>query len=165
MPAVNADGGKVPVEDRSSRIRQALPSDGDAVRALVDEAYRHYVARLGKLPMPMRDDYDRRIADQQAWVDDEDGDIVGLVVLEDQPDALLLDNVAVKPAAQGKGRGRALIAFAEQEARRRGYAEIRLYTHELMVENIARYQRLGFSELHRVHEKGYDRVYMTKKLR
>ena len=146
-------------------IRQALPSDGDDVRALVDAAYRHYVPRLGKPPGPMRDDYDRRIADGQAWVDDEGGDIVGLVVLEEQPDGLLLENVAVKPAAQGKGRGRALIAFAEQEAQRRGFTKIRLYTHELMVENIALYQRLGFSEIGRVREKGYDRVYMAKELR
>jgi ribosomal protein S18 acetylase RimI-like enzyme len=146
-------------------IRQALPGDGNDVRALVDAAYRHYVPRLGIRPGPMRDDYDRRIADRQAWVDDENGTIIGLVVLEDQPEFLLLGNVAVAPAAQGQGRGRVLIAFAEHEARQRGYTEIRLYTHERMVENIALYQRLGFHEIRRVHEKGYDRVYMAKDLR
>ena len=58
----------------------------------------------------------------------------------------------------------ALIDFAEAEARRRGFAEIQLYTHALMTENIALYRRIGFVETHRVSEKGYDRVYMSKRL-
>ena len=88
-----------------------------------------------------------------------------ILVLEDaEGGALLLDNLAVAPNAQGKGHGRTLVAFAEAEARRRGHAEIRLYTHVLMAENLAIYGRLGFAETHRVTEKGYDRVYMMKRL-
>jgi hypothetical protein len=33
-----------------------------------------------------------------------------------------------------------------------------------MHENIALYQRIGFVETHRVSEKGYARVYMTKRV-
>jgi hypothetical protein len=33
-----------------------------------------------------------------------------------------------------------------------------------MTENIALYTRIGFVETHRISEKGYDRVYMTKQL-
>ena len=80
------------------------------------------------------------------------------------PAGFLLDNIAVLPDCQGKGFGRALIEFAEAEARRRGFGEIHLYTHALMTENIALYRRIGFVETHRVSEKGYDRVYMTKRL-
>ena len=65
---------------------------------------------------------------------------------------------------RGEGFGRALIEFAEAETRRRGFGEIHLYTHALMSENIALYRRLGFVETHRVSEKGYNRVYMTKRL-
>jgi ribosomal protein S18 acetylase RimI-like enzyme len=68
------------------------------------------------------------------------------------------------PAYQGKGVGRALLEFAEAEARRRGFAAIHLYTHEMMTENIGLYQRIGYVETRRVTEKGYDRVYMTKQL-
>lgn len=144
-------------------IRPARPEDGDAVRQLVLDAYGHYVARMGKPPGPMLDDYDRRIADGQAWVLEEGGQLAGMLVLEDQGDgALLLDNVAVAPSAQGKGYGRALVAFAEAEARRRGLGEVRLYTHVLMTENLALYARLGFRETGRVSEKGYERVYMAK---
>jgi GNAT superfamily N-acetyltransferase len=51
-----------------------------------------------------------------------------LIVLLPKPDHLLLDNIAVAPARQGSGLGRWLLAFAEAEAVRRGYGEIRLYT-------------------------------------
>ncbi len=112
----------------------------------------------------MHDDYQRRIAAGQTWVMEREGAIVGLLVLENLPAALLLDNVAVAPAEQGKGYGRRLIAFAEQEARRRGYGEVRLYTHVLMTENIARYRHLGFTELGLLREKEFARVFMAKRL-
>ena len=144
-------------------IRPARPEDAPAVRQLVQDAYGHYVARMGKPPGPMLDDYDRRIADGQAWVLEDEGRLAGALVLEDLPGGvLLLDNVAVALSAQGKGYGRALVAFAEVEARRRGHAEVRLYTHVLMRENLALYARLGFRETGRVSEKGYERVYMAK---
>lgn len=144
-------------------IRLAQPSEAETIRALVREAYGHYVERIGFEPGPMKDDYHRRVAERQAWVLEEDGEIAGLVVLvEDRPEALLLENVAVAPAAQKKGYGRRLIAFAEEEARRRGYGELHLYTHMLMTENIALYQHLGFREIGRMQEKGYHRVYMAK---
>jgi GNAT superfamily N-acetyltransferase len=127
-------------------------------------AYRHYIPRIGKPPGPMLDDYEQRIAAGQTWVLDEAGRIVGILVLEETPPGFLLDNIAVLPAFHGKGFGRVLIEFAEAEARRRGFADIHLYTHALMHENIALYQRIGFVETHRVSEKGYARVYMTKRL-
>jgi len=145
-------------------IRLAGSGDLEAVRSLVHDAYAHYVPRIGRQPGPMRDDYERRIAAAQVWLLEGDRTLLGLVVLEDQDGFLLLDNVAVAPAAQGRGFGRKLMTFAEEEATRRGFDEIRLYTHILMVENIALYQRLGFVETARVHEKGFDRVYMAKRL-
>lgn len=145
-------------------IRPARAEDIPTVKQIVDSAYRHYIARICKPPGPMLDDYARRIGDGQAWVLEDNGVIAGLLVLEDSSGALLLDNVAIDPAAQGKGHGRALIGFAEQEARGRGYREVRLYTHVLMTENLALYARLGFRETGRVREKGYERVYMTKAL-
>jgi len=142
-------------------IRPALPSEVDAVRGLVRDAYTRWVARFGREPSPMQGDYARLIADGQAWVLEVEGEIVGLVVLEDQPEALQMPNIAVASAAQGKGYGRRLIAFAEEEAKRRGYGEIRLYVNALMVENVALYQHLGFNEIGRIHGKDFDRVYLS----
>ncbi|HEY1935432.1 MAG TPA: GNAT family N-acetyltransferase [Acetobacteraceae bacterium] len=145
-------------------IRPAQMHDADAVRDIVHAAYCHYIARIGKEPGPMLDDYARRITDGQTWVLEDAGRILGILVLEDRPDSLLLDNIAVAPDAQGSGHGRTLMVFAESEARRRGYTDIWLYTHALMTENQVLYRRLGYVETARITEKGFDRVYMTKTL-
>jgi ribosomal protein S18 acetylase RimI-like enzyme len=112
----------------------------------------------------MGDDYAARIAAGQVWVLEDAGGLAGALVLEAGPDGFLLDNIAVAPGQQGRGLGRRLIAFAEDQARAAGYAAVRLYTHVKMTENIALYARLGFVETGRVSEKGFDRIYMEKPL-
>lgn len=147
-----------------TRIEAATSADAPAVSALVAEAYAKYVPRIGREPGPMRDDYGARIADGAVWVARDGAALAGILVLLDRPDYLLLDNVAVSAAAQGRGVGRALMAFAEAEACRRGYAEVRLYTHQMMTENIAMYPRLGYQETGRGIEDGYARVFFAKRL-
>ena len=148
----------------SPSIRRADPGDAKTVRVIVDAAYRGYIPRIGKPPGPMLDDYPGRIAAGQVWVLAAGDSIVGVLVLEEGPDGLLLDNIAVAPREQGKGHGRVLLDFAEAEAARRGWREIRLYTHAMMTENISLYLRTGYVETGRVREKGFDRVYMSKQL-
>lgn len=150
-------------------IRPARPDDRAAVEAIVAAAYSVYVERIGKPPGPMLDDYARLIAQGHVSVLDAGEEpqgtaIVAIIVLLAKADHLLLDNIAVHPAHQGRGLGRRLILFAEAEARHRGHTELRLYTHAKMTENIALYQRIGFAETGRAQQGGYDRVFMTKRL-
>ncbi len=145
-------------------IRAARPADVAPIVAIVDRAYEIYIPRIGKKPGPMLDDYAARVAEGAVWVAEQDGQVAGLIVLLPESDHLLLDNVAVAPEAHGRGIGRALVAFAEAEARRCGTPEIRLYTHEKMTENVALYPRLGYEETHRAQQAGYDRVFFRKKL-
>jgi ribosomal protein S18 acetylase RimI-like enzyme len=146
-------------------IRRAEPADRAVVEAIVEAAYSPYIARMGKPPGPMLDDYVALIAQGAVSVlEDSAGEIAAIIVLLPKPDHLLLDNIAVSPNRQGQGFGRRLIEFAEAEARRLGHRELRLYTHETMTENIALYTRIGFVETGRGHEAGYDRVFMTKRL-
>ncbi len=130
----------------------------------MDAAYRPYIARIGKPPGPMLADYADVIAWYRVFVAEDEARIVGLVVLVTEGEHALLDNVAVHPDMQGRGLGRRLIAFAEDEARRLGFGSIELYTHELMTENQALYARLGYREFDRRTEDGYPRVYMRKAL-
>jgi len=147
------------------RIRVATGADVPAIADIVDQAYRHYIGRIGKPPGPMLDDYAARVSEGVVWVLENDTAIAGIIVLLPAPDYLLLDNIAVSPPHQGAGFGRRLLAFAEAEALRRGYREIRLYTHQTMVENQRLYASIGYEETGRGTAAGYDRVFMRKRLR
>lgn len=143
-------------------IRSAAPADLAAIEAIVQSAYSHYVQRIGRKPGPMLDDYLSLIRDSRVYVTERRGIIGGILVLVPQDDAMLLDNVAVAPEAQGQGLGRKLLMFAEQQAAEAGFRLIRLYTNEAMTENIDLYQRIGYRETHRAEEHGLRRVYMAK---
>jgi GNAT superfamily N-acetyltransferase len=143
-------------------IRKATAADLEPVRSMVVAAYEGYIPRVGAKPGPMRADYDALIRAGQVWLAEEDGAPVGLLVLAPQPDHLLLENIAVTPAAQGRGIGTRLMGFVEDEARRLGLAEIRLYTHVTMTENIAYYGRRGYVETHRATDQGFTRVFFRK---
>ena len=145
-------------------IRLARAADASTITAIVDDAYSIYLARNGKIPGPMRDDYARLIDAERVHVLEDAGEIIGLVVLIPEQQTMLLDNVAVSPRAQGRGFGVRLIAFAEQTARAGGFGIIRLYTQDIMTENLALYSRLAFVETHRGEEFGLQRVYMSKTL-
>lgn len=129
---------------------------------IVANAYQKYVERIGKPPGPMLDDYSVHVRAHAAWVAEVGGEAVGLIVLLPEDDHLLLDNVAIDPAYRGRKIGRALLAFAEKEATRRGYPELRLYTHEKMTENLAMYPALGWEETGRGEQCGYRRVFFRK---
>lgn len=146
------------------RIRAATAADVPVIVQIVEQAYRHYIPRIGKPPGPMLDDYDARVSEGVVWVIGERPSIAGIIVLLPRPEYLLLDNIAVAPARQGSGLGRRLLAFAEAEAVRRGYREIRLYTHQTMTENQRLYAAIGYEETGRGTEAGYERVFMRKRL-
>ena len=147
------------------RIRAATAADVPAIVDTVDRAYRHYIVRIGKPPGPMLDDYAARLSEDAVWVLQDGPAIAGILVLLSAPEYLLLDNIAIAPERQGRGLGRRLLAFAESEALRRGYREIRLYTHQTMIENQRLYASIGYEERGRGSEAGYDRVFMRKPLR
>ena len=104
-----------------AEIRLARSEEADAIRALVRAAYAIYVLRIGREPSPMNDDYPELIGAAKVWVIDDEGELAGVVVLEDTPDAL-------------------------------------------QVENVARYPKLGYVEVGRGHEHGFDRVFFRKEL-
>src|SRR2546423_13865800 len=90
-------------------IRRAVPSEADVVAAITDAAYGHYVARIGRKPQPMVTDYSSMIAEQQVWLLDLEDQPVGVLVLVDKQDHLLIYSVAVSPQYQKRGLGRQLL--------------------------------------------------------
>ncbi|WP_375463637.1 GNAT family N-acetyltransferase [uncultured Methylobacterium sp.] len=147
-----------------TEIRLARAADRAAVEAIVAAAYAPYVARIGRNPAPMDDDYAALIAAGRVHVLVVEGAVRGLVVLIPRADALFIDNVAVAPELRGRGLGRSLLRFAEAAARRSGLDTIRLCTNEAMTENRALYARIGFAETGRGEQAGFKRIDMVKRL-
>jgi N-acetylglutamate synthase-like GNAT family acetyltransferase len=75
-----------------------------------------YEVRIGRPPAPVTADYAAAVARGEVWVAQREDDLVGLLVLVDRPDHVLLENVAVIPSAQGSGVGARLLAHAEAHA-------------------------------------------------
>jgi GNAT superfamily N-acetyltransferase len=145
-------------------LRSATGADAPNVAALVDAAYGNYVERIGMMPRPMTEDYAEVIAKRQVTLAESHGTIVGVIVLTVDDEGFVIDNVAVDPSHRGKGLGRALLKFAEAEARRAGFDSIYLYTHEKMNENLAIYSRIGYVEYDRSSQGEFSLVYMRKHL-
>jgi GNAT superfamily N-acetyltransferase len=146
----------------SIQIRRADWGDLRAIEGVVESAYAKYVQRIGRRPGPMEVDYAEALARADVFVGVDGETVAGLSVLAPQSDHLLIENVAVLPSHQGRGFGRALLAHAEEWARRQGHRRLRLYTHESMVENIALYERLGYREERRASKNGFTLVFMVK---
>ncbi len=145
-------------------MRPARPDEAEAVGALVEAAFSRHIAAVGGRPMPMDDDHAARITRGEQYVidGDEPGTLAASIVLVEETDHLLVNNVAVAPDRQRQGHGRTLLAFAEDEARRRGLPEIRLHTHARMADNLIMYPRLGYVEAGRETRGDFDRVLFVK---
>ncbi|HTR84203.1 MAG TPA: GNAT family N-acetyltransferase [Reyranella sp.] len=143
-------------------IRPAKPSDEPQVRHCAEQAYARYVAAIGRKPAPMVADFAAQIAAGEVHVSvDDSGAFQGFIVFYAEDGHILLENVAVLPSAAGRGVGKALIGFCEDTARRRGM-NVHLYTNEKMVENLSIYPKLGYVEVGRRSEDGFNRVYFEK---
>jgi N-acetylglutamate synthase-like GNAT family acetyltransferase len=150
------------ITPEAGSLRRATAADLPAIRTLIDTAYAKYLTRMDKKPAPMLRDYGPSVEAGTTWV--AGFPIAAVLTLYPRDDCLLVENIAVDPAAQGRGLGRALMTFAEQEAARLGLARMALVTHEVMTENQAIYARLGYAEVERRAEDGYRRIYMEKPL-
>ena len=125
-------------------LRRAAAADAAAVQALTRQAYAKWVPLIGREPKPMQADYERAVREHRIDLALLGGALAGLIETIDRPDHLLIENVAVAPAFQGRGVGRRLMAHAEQLAAEQGHAELRLYTNARFEENVALYRRLGY---------------------
>lgn len=93
-----------------------------------------------------------------------DGEFAGYAVSYPEDDHVHLENIAVAPRFAGRGVGKQLIAEVEAVARESGFAAVELYTNEAMTENLAMYPKLGYAEIERRREDGFNRVFYRKSL-
>ena len=146
-------------------LRRAVASDAPAIRALTREAYAKWVPLIGREPKPMTADYAEAVRHHRIDLLHLDGVLAALIETIAEADHLLIENVAVSPAFQGRGLGRKLMAHAEELAASAGHGETRLYTNNLFTQNIELYRKLGYRvDREEVLEIGVA-VHMSKPIR
>jgi len=146
-------------------IRPAIASDEDAIRACAEHAYSRYIGVIGRKPAPMLADFAAQIAAGQVYVaTGEQAELQGFIVFFAVDRHMFLENVAVSEAGRGRGIGKSLVQFCEAQARRLGLGSVHLYTNAKMTANLSIYPRLGYVEVERRSEDGFDRVYFEKRL-
>ena len=146
------------------QLRRAVAADAAAVAALTREAYARWIPVTGREPKPMGADYQAAIANHRIDLAYLAGELAGLIETIAQADHLLVENVAVAPAHQGRGLGRQLMAHGEWLAGSLGYREIRLYTNKLFAGNVQLYLGLGYRLDREEHMNGGIAVHMSKPL-
>lgn len=153
----------------TAKIRRADPGDEQTVQRISADAYiPAYMSVLGTIPRPATEDYGPRIQRGEVWILEIEAESTGIVVLEENTDHLLLYSIAVRPEAQRKGYGKALLDFADKRAIELGLCEVRLYTNEQMERNLRLYRQHGFVQVgKRSHPSrpGQVLVDMVRKLR
>ncbi|WP_170131074.1 GNAT family N-acetyltransferase [Deinococcus yavapaiensis] len=126
----------------SLTVHVASPSDVPRIEALIGACGLHLATRGHRNwlpPYPL--DFVRRDQERgEAFVALLDGELVGTFALtalggevpwrEPSAPALYLHRLAVEPALQGRGWGQALLQAAQEEARARGAAWLRLDAYE-----------------------------------
>ena len=166
-PAAGPPANEGPATEKAGpalAIRRADPGDAETVIAIVQRAYEGYIESIGVRPVPLDADHSAAIRRGEVFVAAQDR-IVGIIELVVEPGHVLIENVAVDPAAQHRGTGRALLAFAERVARERGLTAVRLYTHREMRRNQGFYEQLGFDREAPPPGDETPRVFFVKRLR
>jgi ribosomal protein S18 acetylase RimI-like enzyme len=144
-------------------LRRAGPADAEAVAALTRAAYAKWIPVIGRAPKPMTADYEAAVRAHLIDLLYADGDLAALVECIREPDHLLIENLAVSPAYQGRGYGRRMLVHAEDLARELGLAEVRLYTNKLFAENVAFYRKHGYRLDGETAFKGGFLVHMSRR--
>jgi len=128
-------------------IRRAVPADGPAVREFVFATLRSY----GIEPDPEGLDADVMAFGTTGdgpvaeFVAEVDGRPVGSVALSPRGEGVAwLSKLFVDAAYRGRGLGRALLARAVAEGRRRGYDRIDLETRTIYREAVQLYESTGW---------------------
>jgi GNAT superfamily N-acetyltransferase len=145
-------------------LRWARPDETEKIAAFQRAAYDRNRAILGVEPIPLKADYAKILGDYEVWLYEDEAKLAGVLILEPRAADLLIWSVATAPEARGAGLGNQLLAAAETRARELGKHIIRLYTGELLVDNIAWYQRRGFAIEHTEVMSDRRIVHMKKTL-
>ena len=143
-------------------VRWAEAADRAAVIKVLQRAFADYdgmqppPGALGETEGSVRAHLSRGGSVALAYIE---GEPVGAMFAERTGDALFLSRVSVVPEKRGSGITARMVALAETSARQEGVGALTLRVREVLAQNLALFQRLGFRETGRHgHEAKPDTV-------
>ncbi len=149
--------------------RPAGRREAAALEALARAAFRPVAPRFGTYSPLTGLDIGRLIAERTVYVLDEEaapGDEIAepaaLMVARPGDRVLVIRLVAVRPDRQGRGLGRALVAYGEALARLSGLGRVELMVEQVLWEQVARYARLGYQPVDEREVDGVVRLTLRK---
>lgn len=142
--------------DPPHRLRGA--QDWHAVLALIQRAF---AAMAGRIDPPSSLHHltaaDLAAQSETAEIWAIGAPIRACMILTPKPAALYLGKLAVDPAHQRSGLGRALVSHAETRARALGLPVLGLQTRIELIENQAAFTAMGFAEVARTAHPGHTK--------
>lgn len=135
-------------------------SDWEALLALLHRAFAFMDGRIDPPSSLHRLDaagLAAKAAAEACLLAFRDGRLAGCIFCEPRAGCLYIGKLAVEPAMQGHGIGRALLAAAEAHARARGLPALELQTRVELVENHVAFAAMGFVRTGESAHAGYDR--------
>jgi len=153
-------------------LRGATAVDAPTVAATIAAAFEEYRGRLTPESGAFRETAEAIAAelarDCGAILAEQNGEILGCVMVKIVEGDLYLGRLAVVPAARGRGIARRLVEAVEDEARRRELDGVRLGVRIVLTENHRLFASLGYVEVSREAHEGFDHptsINMRKALR
>lgn len=146
------------------QIRRATTDDAPEVALLTRAAYAKWVPVIGREPLPMKADHAVAIREHRVELLLVDGVLAGLVEMICEPQWLLIENLAIAPAFQGRGCARILLEHAQQVARGQQLQGLRLFTNKQFSSKVDLYLHHGFAVDREEPFMGGFTVYMSKPL-
>lgn len=153
-------------------LRAATAVDAAVVAATIAAAFEQYRGQLVPESGAFRETAeaiaDELARDSGAILAEQNGEVLGCIMVKIVEGDLYFGRLAVVPAARGRGIARRLVEAVEDEARRRDLAGVRLGVRIVLTENQRLFASLGYVEISREAHEGFDHptsINMRKALR
>jgi predicted N-acetyltransferase YhbS len=141
-------------------LRAATVADATAIAAVIAASFAQYRGQLVPESGAFRETAATIAAELQrgagAIVAEQNGEMLGCVLVEEKEGDLYFGRLSVLPSARGQSLSKRLIGAVEAEARRRGLAGVRLGVRVVLTDNQRLFLALGYRETSREAHPGFN---------
>jgi predicted N-acetyltransferase YhbS len=145
--------------DPGFRLRAAVPADGDAIAALLHEAFASYDGKLQPRPGALSETgpgIAAALVTGAGSVAEAGGLLVGSVLWHPEGEGFYLGRLAVRPGWRRRGIARALVGSVIATAQGARVREVTLNARILLPDNIAFFESMGFAPIAARAHPGMD---------